>query len=85
MLPLGGPLTRTLTHLGVHANGHCVGHPHKEIHEVGVVHGVRHVLQQPHQLLRQPEAAVGGRHRHRRDVAVPVRARALHLAKDCTQ
>ncbi len=45
-------------------------------------HLVRHILQQPHQLLGQPQAAVRRRHGDGRHVAVPLLPGALDLAKD---
>lgn len=46
-------------------------------------HLVRHILQQPHELLGQPQAAVRRRHGDGRHVAVPLLPGALDLAKNC--
>ena len=41
-------------HLAIHADRVGVGLPHKKVHEVAVVLPVCHVLQQVHQVARQP-------------------------------
>lgn len=48
----------------------------------GRAHLVRYVLEQPHELLCEPQTAVRRRHGDGRHVAVPLLPNALHLSED---
>ena len=76
------PPIHRVAKLVVHRDSHLVGDSDKQVDEVAVVHLLRDVLQEVHQLLGHAQAAVVRLNGHGRHVPVPVLPLALRFAQD---